>query len=118
MHPIVDPRVSSVCLITKDPQREYKDLLESHGIRFINRVVGIEKLKGKFKPFEARRLLLKGNDLFLADERVVPLLPGLLGKKFFEAKKYVQSLFIHCPTSWCALQAAYPRMSYAEGPQG
>ena len=99
MHPIVDPRVSSVCLITKDPQREYKDLLESHGIRFINRVVGIEKLKGKFKPFEARRMLLKENDLFLADERVVPLLPGLLGKKFFEAKKYVQSLSIPCPTS-------------------
>lgn len=47
------------------------------------------KLKGKFKPFEARRLLLKENDLFLADERVVPLLPGLLGKKFFEAKKCV-----------------------------
>lgn len=90
VHPIVDPRVSSVCLITKDPQREYKDLLETHGIRFISRVVGIEKLKGKFKPFEARRMLLKENDLFLADERVVPLLPGLLGSKFFDAKKYVQ----------------------------
>ncbi|OCH90448.1 ribosomal protein L1 [Obba rivulosa] len=86
-HPLVDPRTSSVCLITKDPQREYKDLLESHGIRFINRVVGITKLKGKFKPFEARRMLLKENGLFLADERVVPLLPKLLGKKFFEAKK-------------------------------
>ncbi|OSX57194.1 hypothetical protein POSPLADRAFT_1061894 [Postia placenta MAD-698-R-SB12] len=86
-HPLVDPRTSSVCLITKDPQREYKDLLESHGIRFISRVVGITKLKGKFKPFEARRLLLKENGLFLADERVIPLLPGLLGKKFFEAKK-------------------------------
>lgn len=56
-------------------------------IRFISRVVGVTKLKGKFKPFEARRLLLKENDLFLADERVIPLLPGLLGKKFFEAKK-------------------------------
>ncbi|OBZ71449.1 putative ribosome biogenesis protein C8F11.04 [Grifola frondosa] len=76
-----------VCLITKDPQREYKDLLESHNIKFISRVVGIAKLKGKFKPFEARRILLKENGLFLADERVIPLLPGLLGKKFFEAKK-------------------------------
>ena len=34
-------------------------------------------------------MLLKENDLFLADKRVVPLLPGLLGKKFFEAKKCV-----------------------------
>lgn len=86
-HPVVDPRTSPVCLITKDPQREYKDLLETNKIRFISRVVGVTKLKGKFKPFEARRLLLKENDLFLADERVIPLLPGLLGKKFFEAKK-------------------------------
>ncbi|EJC98145.1 ribosomal protein L1 [Fomitiporia mediterranea MF3/22] len=86
-HPIVDPRTSSVCLITKDPQREYKDLLESHKIKFISRVVGVTKLKGKFKPFEARRMLLKENDLFLADDRVVPLLPKLLGKMFFNAKK-------------------------------
>jgi len=50
-------------------------------------VVGIQKLRGKFKPFEARRMLLKENGLFLADERVVPLLPALLGKKWFQAKK-------------------------------
>ncbi|KAH9950647.1 ribosomal protein L1p/L10e family-domain-containing protein [Amylocystis lapponica] len=87
VHPLVDPRSEAVCLITKDPQREYKDLLESHKIRFISRVVGITKLKGKFRPFEARRLLLKENGLFLADERVVPLLPNLLGSKFFQAKK-------------------------------
>ncbi|OAX40712.1 ribosomal protein L1 [Rhizopogon vinicolor AM-OR11-026] len=86
-HALVDPRVSPVCLITKDPQREYKDLLESHKIKFISRVVGIEKLKGKFKSYEARRMLLKENGMFLADERVIPLLPGLLGKKWFDAKK-------------------------------
>jgi len=87
VHPLVDPRISAVCLITKDPQREYKALLESHGIKFISRVIGITKLKGKFKPFEARRMLLKENGMFLADERIIPLLPGLLGSKWFEAKK-------------------------------
>ncbi|KAI9569092.1 ribosomal protein L1p/L10e family-domain-containing protein [Boletus coccyginus] len=86
-YPLVDPRTSGVCLITKDPQRQYKDLLERHQIKFISRVVGVEKLKGKFKPFEARRLLLKENAMFLADERVVPLLPRLLGSKWFDAKK-------------------------------
>jgi hypothetical protein len=89
VHPLVDPRTSSICLITKDPQREYKDLIESHGIKFISRVVGVTKLKGKFKPYEARRMLLKENGMFLADDRVVPLLPGLLGSKWFEAKKWV-----------------------------
>jgi ribosome biogenesis protein UTP30 len=83
----VDPQTASICLITKDPQREYKDLLESKKIDFISRVVGIEKLKGKFKPFEARRMLLRENEMFLADDRVVPLLPVLLGKKWFQAKK-------------------------------
>lgn len=78
-----------MCLITKDPQREYKDLLETHNIKFISRVVGLEKLKGKFKPFEARRILLKENGLFLADDRIIPLLPKLLGSKWFEAKKWV-----------------------------
>jgi len=50
-------------------------------------VVGMEKLKGKFKAFEARRLLLKENSMFLADERIIPLLPRLLGSKWFQAKK-------------------------------
>ena len=89
VHPLVDPRTSSVCLLTKDPQRQYKDLLETHNIKFISRVVGLEKLKGKFKAFEARRMLLKENDLFLADDRIIPLLPKLLGSKWFEAKKCV-----------------------------
>ncbi|KIM78455.1 hypothetical protein PILCRDRAFT_824339 [Piloderma croceum F 1598] len=87
VHPLIDPRTSAVCLITKDPQREYKELLELNEIKFISRVIGITKLKGKFKPFEARRMLLKENGMFLADDRVVPLLPGLLGSKWFEAKK-------------------------------
>ncbi|KAF8743752.1 hypothetical protein AX14_000720 [Amanita brunnescens Koide BX004] len=87
VHPIVDPRTTQVCLIVKDPQREYKDLLETHKIKFISRVVGLAKLKGKFKPFDARRALLKEYGLFLADDRVIPTLPKLLGSKWFEAKK-------------------------------
>jgi len=81
--------MTSVCLITKDPQREYKDLLEVKNVKFISRVVGLEKLKGKFKGFDARRLLLRENGLFLADDRVLPLLPKLLGKEWFKAKKCV-----------------------------
>jgi ribosome biogenesis protein UTP30 len=50
-------------------------------------VVGITKLKGKFAPYDARRQLAGDYGLFLADERVIPLLPGLLGKAFFKKKK-------------------------------
>lgn len=44
-------------------------------------------MKGKFKPFEARRELMRDHELFLCDERISQLVPGLLGKMFFEAKK-------------------------------
>ncbi|WFD30412.1 proteasome-interacting protein cic1 [Malassezia sp. CBS 17886] len=79
---------ASVCLLTKDPQREYKDLLHEKGIRSVNRVVGVEKLKGKFRPFDARRALVREHDLFLADERIVPLLPKLCGSVFYQDRKF------------------------------
>ena len=56
-------------------------------IRSISRVVGVAKLKGKFKPFDARRRLVEDHDVFLADDRIVPTLPNLCGKVFFDAKK-------------------------------
>ncbi|KAL7411386.1 ribosomal protein L1p/L10e family-domain-containing protein [Mrakia frigida] len=86
-NPLIDPRTTSICLLVKDPQREYKDLLETNKIKFVSRVVGVTKLRGKFKPFEARRQLLGEHGMFLADERIVPLLPKLLGKGWFDAKK-------------------------------
>lgn len=86
-HSLHDQSSLSVCLLVKDPQREYKDLLTTLNIKLIERVVGVSKLKGKFKAFDARRQLLQDHDLFLADDRILPLLPKLLGKKWFDAKK-------------------------------
>lgn len=86
-HPLMDPRRNPVCLLVKDPQREYKDLLEEKKIKFISRVVGMEKLQGKFKAFEARRQLMKEHDLFLVDDRIVPEMPRVLGRSWLEAKR-------------------------------
>ena len=86
-HSLHDQSSLSVCLLVKDPQREYTDLLTTLNIKLIERVVGVSKLKGKFKAFDARRQLLQDHDLFLADDRILPLLPKLLGKKWFDAKK-------------------------------
>lgn len=47
----------------------------------------MSKLKTKYKPFEVRRQLCNAYDIFLADECVLPLLPKLLGKSFYEKKK-------------------------------
>lgn len=97
-NPLIDPRTTSICLLVKDPQREYKDLLETNKIKFVSRVVGVTKLRGKFKPFEARRQLLGDHGMFLTDERIVPLLPKLLGKGWFDAKKSVPKQASSRPT--------------------
>lgn len=86
-HPLLDAD-ASVCLLTKDPQREYKDLLMEKSITTVNRVVGVEKLKGKFRPFDARRQLVRDHDLFLADERIVAMLPKLCGSVFYKDRKF------------------------------
>ncbi|KDO60932.1 hypothetical protein CISIN_1g014066mg [Citrus sinensis] len=53
----------------------------------ITKVIKITKLKTDYRPFEAKRKLCDSYDIFLADKRVVPLLPKLLGKHFFKKKK-------------------------------
>lgn len=76
-----------ICIFTRDPQREYKDaLLEKTPI---SRCIGVSKLKGKFKPFEARRALRSDFDLFLAESDVVATLPRLLGKAFYGKLAYI-----------------------------
>ena len=42
-------------------------------------VVGMSKLRTKYESHEAKRALCAAYDLFLADERIIPVLPKLLG---------------------------------------
>lgn len=75
-----------ICLFSRDPQRAYKDVLyesEEHGPKVVDRVVGLSKLKGKFKRYDARRQLKNDYDLFLTEPEVAPSLPTLLGKVFY-----------------------------------
>ncbi|KAF9934902.1 hypothetical protein FBU30_010169 [Linnemannia zychae] len=85
-HSIVAPN-AEVCLFVKDPQRDYKQLLEQKGVKAVNKVIGVSKLRAKYKPYEAKRQLCASYGMFLADARVVTVLPKLLGKTFFLKKK-------------------------------
>ncbi|KAJ8608195.1 hypothetical protein MRB53_039793 [Persea americana] len=86
-HPFV-AEDATVCLFVKDPQRTYKDMVEQAGLSStVTRVVGISKLKDKHKSFESKRALRDAHDFFLADDRVVQLLPQLLGKTFYASRK-------------------------------
>ncbi|KAK5138474.1 hypothetical protein LTR08_000060 [Meristemomyces frigidus] len=90
-HPYLDVNDASlrICLITADPQRRYKDLVTHPSFpvelgKRITRVVGLEKLKTKYKSFEARRQLIGEYDVFLADDRIITYLPNVLGKVFYK----------------------------------
>ena len=91
-HSLYKSPASTICLITADPQRAFKDTIR-HPLfpvdlsSRITKIIGISKLKGRYKSFESRRQLLNEHDIFLADDRVVTLLPRLLGKIFFESAK-------------------------------
>ena len=76
-----------VCIFTKDPHEEYKKRIKALGLPSIVKVMPVSKLRKNFKPFEAKRQLCASYDIFLTDCRIVALLPKLIGKKFFEAKK-------------------------------
>jgi len=75
-----------ICVITKDPQKEYKEKFEELGIK-VAKIIGISKLKKNYKSFEERRKLASSYDLFLADDRIIPMLPKALGSIFFKRKK-------------------------------
>lgn len=89
-HPIIANDVR-VCIFTKDPQRAYKDLVASDAFpatlrEKVVRVLGVEKLKKRYKSFEQKRSLLAEFDVFMVDDRVIKLVAEFLGKTFYQSK--------------------------------
>lgn len=89
-----------VCLFVKDviglKDREYEktvqhyeDILKKHNIDSISKIVPIKALRTDYSMFSSKRSLAKAYDLYLADETVKGLLPGLLGKIFYAKKKLI-----------------------------
>ncbi|PHT70258.1 hypothetical protein T459_25362 [Capsicum annuum] len=61
----------------------------------------LSKLKSEYKSFEEKKELYDSYELFLADKRVVSLLPGLLGKPFYKKKRKVPVLMdLRGNSSW------------------
>ncbi|ESZ93334.1 hypothetical protein SBOR_6261 [Sclerotinia borealis F-4128] len=89
-HPLNTSTTTTICLIVADPQRTYKDIIASPAFpaelsKRIIKVVGVDKIKKKYKQYEAQRKLFAEHDIFLADDRVITLLPKLLGKTFYKS---------------------------------
>jgi ribosome biogenesis protein UTP30 len=89
-HPLNTSATTTICLITADPQRTYKDLVASPAFpialsKRITKVVGVTKLRKKWTQYEAQRKLFAEHDIFLADDRIITQLPKLLGKTFYKS---------------------------------
>ncbi|KAL2019870.1 hypothetical protein VTK56DRAFT_9132 [Thermocarpiscus australiensis] len=87
-HPLNTDEEYSVCLITADPQRWYKNAVADEFPedlrKKIGRVIDISHLRAKFKAYEAQRKLFSEHDVFLADSRIINRLPKALGKTFYK----------------------------------
>lgn len=98
---------SELCLFVKDRagegQKAAKERLAAGEACGVAKVIGLSKLKANFKPHEAKRRLCASYDLFLADDRILPMLPPLLGKAFFKKKKHPIPVDLAGPTrDWAA----------------
>jgi ribosome biogenesis protein UTP30 len=79
-----------ICLIVKE---ESKAWVQEMINRFpdhmgcVKKVLGLQSLRKKHAQYEQRRELLAKYNIFMADDRILPMLSKALGKDFFKAKK-------------------------------
>ncbi|KAF3558886.1 hypothetical protein F2Q69_00014777 [Brassica cretica] len=95
-HPLINTEEDSsspeLCLIIDDrpksglTKEDAKKKIESDNVP-ITKILKLSKLRTDYKAFESKRKLCDSYDMFFADRRVIPLLPRLIGKKFFSSKK-------------------------------
>lgn len=69
-------------------KKKAKQRMASEKICGVSKVLAVSKIRSKFTTYEQKRALCGSYDLFLADNRILPLLPKLLGKTFFKKKKH------------------------------
>ncbi|KAF6030511.1 RSL1D1 [Bugula neritina] len=66
----------------------YENKLAKLGITQVKEIIPMLKLKLEYQTYEARRALASRYDCFLADDKIMRLLPSLLGKSFFQQNKF------------------------------
>lgn len=94
--PLADNK--DVCIFVKDLQKglkvdhedsvnHFKDLISSQGVE-VSSVISLRELKVEYKAFEAKTALCHRHEAFLADEKILRLLPKFLGKAFYARRKF------------------------------
>lgn len=89
-HPVFDKEADEICLIVARNREFYREMLRDGKLpSAVKKVLDVQKLRTMYHQFEARRKLVHSYDLFLVDNRVLHLMPSLLGRDFFNKKKFV-----------------------------
>ena len=78
---------ASMCLFVKDNSDELKQKLTADPVDGLERVISLSALRRNYKEYKDRRKLVASHDLFLADDRITPMLTKALGKTFLGKKK-------------------------------
>mmetsp|Transcript_17583 Transcript_17583/g.27388 ORF Transcript_17583/g.27388 Transcript_17583/m.27388 type:complete len:497 (-) Transcript_17583:32-1522(-) len=90
-HALVDRSDVEVCLIVKQESKEWvEEMIDQYSeyMKCVKKVIGLDNLRKNYGRYEQRRELLSSYDLFLADDRIIPMLRSALGNKFIERKKF------------------------------
>ncbi len=72
---------------SQDPAEDVVQKLEEKPVPGFVKVIGYTKLSKNYKQYSARRELLKSYDAFFVDDRILPMMPRVLGKTFFARKR-------------------------------
>ena len=78
---------ASLCMFVKDNSEELQARLRKEPVAGLERVVSLSALRRNYKQFSDRRKLMAAHDLFVADDRITPMLTKALGKTFLSKKK-------------------------------
>lgn len=88
-HTLLNPEDGiECCVIVKDPSSEFKDKLAANPVPGFTKVIGVNSLKTKYTQYKQKIALAAGYDAFFADDRVIRMMPQLLGKVFYTSKKH------------------------------
>ncbi len=84
---VEDPEI---CLIVKDESKPWcQEMIEKFPDHMgcVKKVLTLDSLRKKHSSYEQKRELLSKYNMFLADDRILPMMSKALGKAFIKAKK-------------------------------
>jgi ribosome biogenesis protein UTP30 len=85
-----DVEEPEICLIVKDESKPWcLEMIEKFPDQMgcIKKVLTLDSLRRKHQSFEQKRQLLSKYNMFMADDRILPMMSKALGKIFIKAKK-------------------------------